>query len=140
MARTHSEVLVGDLRTLTIPAVPERLSIAAARKVAALKHVTALFVERDGRLVGVLDERALAAAMEADQVEAVMTPIDVCLHPAMPAGRARELFIHSRVSILPVTFGALLIGAVARDDVEHALAGPCKSARPRIPRTRAAAC
>jgi hypothetical protein len=39
-----------------------------------------------------------------------------------------------------VTFGALLIGAVARDDVERALAGPCKAAaKRRIPRPRAAA-
>jgi len=140
MVRKHTEPLVGDLRTLTIPAVPERLSIAAARKVAALKHVTALFVERDGRLVGVLDERALAAAREADEAATVMTEIDVCLHPAMPALRARDLFIQSRVSILPVTFGALLIGAVARDDVERALAGPCKAAaKRRVPRPRAAA-
>jgi CBS domain-containing protein len=139
MLRKHTEALVGDLRTLTIPAVPERLSIAAARKVAALKHVSALFVERDGRLVGVLDERALAAAMEADEAATVMTAIDVCLHPAMPAVRARDLFIQSRVSILPVTFGALLIGAVARGDLERALAGPCKAAKRRVPRTRAAA-
>jgi len=49
-------------------------------------------------------------------------------------------FIQSRVSILPVTFGALLIGAVARDDVERALAGPCKAAaKRRVPRPRAAA-
>ena len=139
MARKQIEARVGDLRTLTIPAVPEHLSIAAARKVAALKRVADLFVERDGRLVGVLDERALAAAADDAEVAATMAPIDSCLHPAMPVARARELFIQARVPVLPVTFGALLIGAVVRADVEHALAGPCIAPKRRPARTRAAA-
>ena len=54
MARTHDDTRIGDLRTRTIPAVPEHVTIGAARKVAELKRVAELFVERDGRLVGVL--------------------------------------------------------------------------------------
>jgi CBS domain-containing protein len=139
MARTQNDTRIGDLRTRTIPAVPEHVTIAAARKVAALKHVADLFVERDGRLVGVLDERTLAAAAENADVSTVMAPIDGCLHPAMPAARARELFMQSRATVLPVTFGALLLGVVARTDVEQALARRCAAAGPRRPRLRAAA-
>jgi CBS domain-containing protein len=138
MARRRIETRIGDLPTRTIPAVAEHVTIAGARKVAELKHVTSLFVERDGRLVGVLDERALAANDDAE-VATMMAPIDVCLHPAMTAARARELFIQARASILPVTFGALLLGAVARHDVEQALARPCAAPRPRVARVRAAA-
>jgi CBS domain-containing protein len=57
----------------------------------------------------------------------------------MTLARARELFIQSRASVLPVTFGALLLGAVARADVEHALARPCAAPRRRALRVRAAA-
>jgi CBS domain-containing protein len=130
---------VGDLRTRTIPAVPEHLPLGAARKVAALKEVAALFVERDGRLVGVLDERPLAEGADEAVVASLMTPIEACLHPAMSMGRAREAFMRSRVSILPVTFGALLLGAVARADIERAAAKPCAAARRRVARLRAAA-
>jgi predicted transcriptional regulator len=121
MARKQSEPRIGDLATRTIPAVPEHLSMAAARKVAALKQVAVLFVERDGRLVGVLDERVLADAAEDAEVATCMASIGPCLHPAMSAARARELFIWSRVSMLPVTIGAFLLGALARADIERAL-------------------
>jgi CBS domain-containing protein len=139
MARRQTEPRIGDLPTRTIPAVPEHVTIAAARKVAALKQVADLFVERDGRLVGVLDERMLAGAADDANVADVMASIDSCLHPAMSVGRARELFIQSRASVLPVTFGALLLGAVARRDVEHALARPCAATRRRPTRMPAAA-
>jgi CBS domain-containing protein len=139
MARTQNDTRIGDLRARTIPAVPEHVTIAAARKVAALKRVAELFVERDGRLVGVLDERTLAGAAEDAEVATVMAPIDVCLHPAMSAARARELFMQSRAAVLPVTFGALLLGAVARVDVEQALVRRCAAPGPRPSRVRAAA-
>ena len=137
--RRRIETRIGDLPTRTIPAVAEHVTITGARKVAELKHVTALFVERDGRLVGVLDERALAAASDEAEAAKVMAPIDVCLHPAMTAARARELFIQARASILPVTFGALLLGAIARHDVEQAMPRPCAAPRRRVARLRAAA-
>jgi CBS domain-containing protein len=139
MSRIKNDTRIGDLPARTIPAVPEHVTIAAARKVATLKRVAELFVERDGRLVGVLDERTLAAAAEDAVVATVMAPIEVCLHPAMPAARARELFMRSRAAILPVTFGALLLGAVARVDVEQALARRCAAPGPRALRGRAAA-
>jgi CBS domain-containing protein len=135
MARGQTEqACVGDLRPRMIPAIPEHLTMAAARKVAALKRVLVLFVERDGRLVGVLDERALAAAADDVGVAASMSAIGLCLHPAMSVWRARELFDWSRVSVLPVTVGAYLVGAVTRADVEQALARSAARSRGRAPR------
>lgn len=122
MARKQKDIRIGDLRTRTIPAIPEHLSMAAARKVAALKQVEVLFVERDGRLVGALEEPALAKAADDATVAASMTAIGACLHPEMPASRARDVFAWLRVSMLPVAVGVLLIGAIARGDVERALA------------------
>jgi CBS domain-containing protein len=121
MARKQVEAQVADLPTHTIPAVPEHLSMAAARKVAALKGVAALLVERDGRLVGVVDERALTESSDDVTVATVMEPIRLCLHPAMSVTRARHLFSLARMSILPVVVGAFLLGAIARHDVERPL-------------------
>jgi CBS domain-containing protein len=124
MARKNTDIRIGDLQTRTIPAIPEHLSMAAARKVAALKQVEVLFVEREGRLIGVLEERALGKASDDTTVAASMTAVGACLHPEMPASRARDLFAWLRVSMLPVAVGVLLIGAIARGDVERALAQP----------------
>ena len=124
MARKQKDIRIGDLRTRTMPAIPEHLSMAAARKVAALKQVEVLFVERDGRLVGALEESVLAKAPDDATVAASMTAIGACLHPEMPASRARDVFAWLRVSMLPVAVGVLLIGAIARGDVERALAQP----------------
>jgi len=137
--RTGDITTIGDLRTRTVPAIPEHLTIAAARKVAALKRVTVLFVERDGRLVGVLDERALAASADDAEVAATMKTIGLCLHPATSVWRARELFIWSRVSVLPVTVGPFLLGAITRADVDEALRPRGPAARRRAVRARARA-
>ena len=70
-----------------------------------------------------------------------MQTIGLCLHPGTSVWRARELFIWSRVSVLPVTVGAFLLGAITRADVEEALR-PRRSARRRAvraARARAAA-
>jgi CBS domain-containing protein len=121
MARTETETQVADLPTRRIPAVPEHLSMAAARKVAALKGVAVLLVERDGRLIGVLEDRALTESPDDATVAATMEPVRHCLHPAMPVTRARDLFALARLSILPVVVGAFLLGAIARHDVERSL-------------------
>ncbi len=139
MARRESTIRVGDLPAQTVPAVPEHLTMAAARKVAALKRVGMLFVEREGRLVGIIDERALAEAGDAADVGAVMSAVRTCLHPAMPVARARDLFSLSGQSALPVIVGAFLLGAIGRDDVEGALARERAASRKRASRLRAAA-
>ena len=139
MARRQIATRVGDLPARTIPAVPEHLTMAAARKVAALKEVGLLFVERDGRLVGIIDERALAEAGDDDTVGASMAPVSTYLHPAMPIARARGRFSLSGLSVLPVIVGAFLLGAVARADVDRALADARAEVRKRASRFRAAA-
>jgi CBS domain-containing protein len=112
---------VGDLPIRAVPVIAAHLSMAAARKVAALKRAGRLFVERDGQLVGALDEQALAGAPDDAPVVATMRPIDLFLHLTTPATRARELFIRARTDALPVAAGAFLVGAVWRADVERAL-------------------
>jgi CBS domain-containing protein len=141
MARPQIETRIGDLPTRGIPAIPEHLTMAAARKVAVLKQTPILFVERARQLVGLLDERALAEFPDDANVGASMAPIGPCLDPAMPVARARELFAWSRVSMLPVGVGAFLLGGVSRGDVEQAVARQHRTggvAR-RAPRSRAAA-
>jgi len=139
MARREIENRVGDLPTRTVPAVPEHLTMAAARKIAALKRVGLLFVEREGRLVGIIDDRTLATAGDDAGVGAVMAPVGACLHPMLPIARARDLFSLSGQSMLPVSAGVFLLGAITRAEVEQALARARDDSQKRAPRFRAAA-
>lgn len=59
---------VGDLPIRAVPIIPAHLTMAAARKVAELKRASVLFVERDGRLMGTLDEHALVEAPDEAEV------------------------------------------------------------------------
>jgi len=115
-------VRVGDLPISRVPVIAAHLSMAAARKVAHLKQVSMLLVERDDHIVGTIDERALAADHDQTAVAAAMRPLPTSLRPATPVAEARELFIRARVSILPVVVGGFILGAVTRSDVERARA------------------
>jgi CBS domain-containing protein len=112
---------VGDLPIRAVPIIPAHLSMAAARKIAELKRATVLFVERDGRLMGTLDEHALVEAPDQAEVAGCLRTIELCLGPSTTAERAHELFIRSCTTALPVTAGAFLLGAISRADVERAL-------------------
>ena len=115
-------VRVGDLSIRRVPVIPAHLSMAAARKVAQLKQVSLLLVERDDHIVGTIDEGALSAAHDLTVVAAAMRPLATCLRPATPVTEARELFIRARAAILPVVVGGFILGAVTRSDVERARA------------------
>ena len=112
---------VGDLPIRAVPIIPAHLSMAAARKIAELKRATVLFVERDGQLMGTLDEHALVEAPDDAEVAGCLRSIELCLGPTTTAERAQELFVRSRTTALPVAAGAFLLGAVSRADVERAL-------------------
>jgi CBS domain-containing protein len=81
----------------------------------------------------------MASSADSAEVAATMKTIGLCLHPATSVWRARELFIWSRVSVLPVTVGAFLLGAITRADVDEALRPRGPSARRRAVRARARA-
>src|SRR5206468_13076063 len=120
--KVAGEIRVGDLRARPIPIVPMRLSMAAARGIAARKQIALLLVESDDRLVGVVDERPLATAGDDVGVAEVMKPLGVCLRPAMSVARARDVFLAARLPILPVMAGGIVIGAIARGEIDRALA------------------
>jgi CBS domain-containing protein len=130
---------VGDLPIRAVPVIPADLPMGGARKIAALKKTSMLFVARGAQLVGILDVRALEAAPEAARAEVWMAPIDGCLSAATSLVRARELFVRAGTATLPVAAGAFLIGVVARADVERALRERRRPAGARIPSIRAVA-
>ena len=113
--------------------------MTAARKIAELKRAAVLFVERDGQLVGILDERVLVEAPDDAEIAARMRPIGLCLRPTTSAARARELFVRAGTSALPVAAGAFLLGAVSRADVERALSSRRLPTHARTVSARAAA-
>jgi CBS domain-containing protein len=122
------ELRVADVAMRAAPIVPLHLTMGAARKVARHKSAVVVIVEVAGRLVGLLDERALASAGDADPIARHLRPIRFSLQPAASAARARELFIKQKVSALPVAAGALLLGVMARADLERALAARARVA------------
>jgi CBS domain-containing protein len=111
---------IGDLAIRPIPVVPADLPVSAARKVAALKRVSLLLVERNERLVGFVGDRALADAVDGMPVAAAMKAFALCLHPGMSAAKARALFIRTGATALPVIAGGFVLGAVARRDIDAA--------------------
>ena len=112
---------VGDLPIRAVPIIPAHLSMAAARKIGELKRASVLLVERDGRLMGTLDEHALVEAPDDADVADCLRSIELCLGPNTTAERAHELFVRSRTTALPVAAGTFLLGVVSRADVERAL-------------------
>jgi CBS domain-containing protein len=117
-----NDVRVADVTIRSAPIVPLQLNVGAARKVARLKASAVVLVEEAGRLVGLLDERALATADDDEPIARRLRPIVFSLQPTASAARARELFVKQNVTTLPVAAGAFLLGVVARADVERALA------------------
>jgi hypothetical protein len=110
---------VGDMPMRQIPVIPAHLPMAGARKVAALKEIGVLLVEREEQIVGTLDENVLAAADDLTPTAAAMKPLALYLRPAMSVAQARDVFIRARTSILPVVAGGFVLGAVARSDIER---------------------
>jgi CBS domain-containing protein len=110
---------VGDMPMRQIPVIPAHLPMAGARKVAALKRIAVLLVEREDQIVGTIDEIALAAADDHTPTAAAMQPLCLYLRPAMSVAQARELFIRARTTILPVVAGGFVLGGVARGDIER---------------------
>jgi CBS domain-containing protein len=137
--RESFDLRVGDLPIQAVPIIPAHLPMGGARKIAALKNASLLFVARGAQLVGILDARALESAPETARAEAWMAPVDGCLSAATSLVRARELFVHAGTATLPVAAGAFLIGAVARADVERALRARRLTPGATIPSIRAVA-
>jgi CBS domain-containing protein len=115
-------VRVGDVPLRRVPAIPAHLSMAAARKVAQLKQIALLLVERDDHIVGIIDERALATDHDGTAVSAAMRPLAAWLRPRTPVTEALELFSRARAAILPVIAGGFILGVVTLGDVEGARA------------------
>lgn len=111
---------VRDMPMRRIPAVPAHLTVAAARKVAALKQIAVLLVEQEERIVGTVDEGALADAAGDTPTAAAMKPLGLWLRPAMSAAEARDMFLGAGATILPVIAGGFVLGAVTLADVERA--------------------
>jgi predicted transcriptional regulator len=99
--------------------IPIHLDMAAARRIAAVKRVALLLVERDGCLVGYVNERALASTPDEAPVADFLTRLDRCLQASMSTADARRCFIAARAAVLPVVAAGSVLGAIARGDIER---------------------
>jgi CBS domain-containing protein len=121
MRERRSDII--DLPIQRAPIVPAHLTVDAARKIAALKRASVVLVESGGRLLGLVDARALADAPAGSEVVTLARPIGLGLRPTTSLQRARELLLRARLTALPVVAGAFLLGVVHLADVERALRG-----------------
>src|SRR5579871_943366 len=128
-----------DLPIHPAAVVPAHLPVGAARKIAALRRAAVLLVESGGRLLGLLDARALAEAPAEAEALSVARPVDLGLRPTTSVLRARELLIRARMTALPVAAGAFLLGVVHLADVERALVNDRTEASARADSARAVA-
>lgn len=114
---------VRDLPIRRIPVIPAHLSMAAARRVAALRRINLLLVEAEERaeeqIVGMVDQSILGAADDQTPVAMAMKPLGLHLRLAMSVADARDLFVRARTSVLPVIAGGFVFGCVERAVVER---------------------
>jgi CBS domain-containing protein len=128
---------VAELMSRPAPIIPWQLTVAAARKIAALRPSGILLVEADGVLVGMLDSRALELASDGDPVTACMKSLRLAVRPTMTAERARELLIQQRLAAMPVVVGRFVVGTITRESVERSLARPDRAAASTVKRAAA---
>ena len=110
---------VRDMPMRRIPVIAAHLSMAAARKVMALRRIAVLLVEDAEHVVGTVDQRALDAADDEARVATAMKPLALHLQPRMSVAEAREMFVRARTNILPVIAGGFILGAVERAVIER---------------------
>jgi CBS domain-containing protein len=120
---------VADVMTAPPPVVPSHLTMAAARKIAALKSASLLVVEIEGTIVGVVDAEALANAPDDDLVADRMTTSMLAVAPSVSATQARGLLARIGAPSLPVVVGMFVVGSVSREAIERALAARAPTAR-----------
>ena len=110
---------VRDMPMRRIPVIAAHLSMAAARKVMALRRIPVLLVEDAEQVVGTVDQRAVDAADDDARVATAMKPLAMHLQPRMSVAEAREMFVRARTNILPVIAGGFVLGAVERAVIER---------------------
>lgn len=126
------EIVMAEIMSTDLAAIPPWISMDAARKIAALKKAEHLLVEDQGQLVGVVSGADLVSAPAADTVGAWTTLARISVTPMTSVARARHLMTKNRLPCLPVLAGAFLVGLVTRDAVERAIARAARADQARI--------
>ena len=126
---------VADAMTYRPVTVTPGTTLAEAGRLFETRGVRSLPVTQDGRLVGVLTRLDVLKAFATTPADAgasyddimqtpvgrVMTVEPVTLAPTAALDAALDTMVSTRSEQLPVVFGALLVGIIARTDVERAL-------------------
>jgi CBS domain-containing protein len=130
--RNEREIVMAEIMTTELAAIPSWISMAAARKIAALKKAEHLLVEDHGQLVGVVSGSDMLAAPGDDTVGAWTMRARISVSPMTPIARARHLMAKNRLPCLPVLAGAFLVGLVTREAVERAIARAARTEQARL--------
>jgi acetoin utilization protein AcuB len=126
-------MLVDDVMQRRVVTITPHTTLPEAMRLARERGIRHLPVVEDGRLVGIVSDRDLKQAMASpatslavselryllDRLEIgeIMTRSVITVPPMLPVEEAARLMIREKVSALPVTDGAVLVGIVTETDV-----------------------
>lgn len=128
-----SKILISEVMTKAPMTLSPANRLIHARKLILEKGVSRIPVVEGGRLLGIINERIVAEAMDAFRkivpskyqaarlerllVEDVMGQDLTCLSPDRTVGEAAKLFLDKRISGVPVLEKDRLLGIVTKSDL-----------------------
>jgi CBS domain-containing protein len=118
---------VDDLMTPDVVTIGQDATIEEARERCREIHARHLPIVEDGRLVGIVSDRDLRAAVGSGRslgtrVGQVMTTSCITLGPHARVSEAAELMVSNKISALPVLHEERLVGLLTLTDLlEHSL-------------------
>jgi acetoin utilization protein AcuB len=120
-------MIVRDRMTTRVEVVAPDEPVEAVREVLRRRRIRHMPVVAAGRLIGIVSDRDVHAAVPADTlVEAVMTPSPATTTPGTPVEVAAAVLRLRKIGALPVVEGETLVGIVSESDLLGALVDLCK--------------
>ena len=120
----HEEDTAGSLMTTEMVTFPVNITVADAfqRLREAAPNVEFLYqfyvVDEKSRLMGLINVRRLFLGKDSDQIQDVMAPWTICVHPEDPSSEVAEVIEKYNLAAVPVVdAGGVLIGMITVDDI-----------------------
>ncbi|WP_456475332.1 CBS domain-containing protein [Candidatus Pyrohabitans sp.] len=117
---------VGDLMTTGVVTVEEDATLAEAATKMREANVGVVLITRDGKLSGILVDRAIVIRGVANgrdvnttQVREIMTPDPKTATPDMDVSKAAKIMAEGKFRRLPVVEGGEIRGIISISDIAH---------------------
>lgn len=135
MIQTAARTIIPDvIQEQSLVTLPPSATVAAAIDLMVTRHIGAIPVTENGKLIGIFTERdvvtrVVSAGLDAARtpLSAVMTPDPVVLGPGDSTRSALDLMNHGRFRHLPVMAGGALMGIVSIRDLYRSVVDQMES-------------